>query len=181
MKDKILDWERQINVITQDFKDSFGQLSASDLNWKPNTQTWSVAQNIDHLIVINKTYYPVIEQLRNGTYKLPFVAKLGFLTNFFGNFILKSVAADRRKKIKTFPIWEPSQSRISGDILLTFDKHQQELIAFFKSCEDLLSQNTIISSPANRVIVYPLSKAFNIIVEHEKRHLNQAKETWALK
>lgn len=181
MKNQIENWQNELNAITQNFKTTFGNLSGEQLNWKPNAQTWSIAQNIDHLIVINETYYPVIEKIRKGNYSTPFLSKFGFITQFFGNFILKSVNADRNKKIKTFPIWEPAQSNIQADILQKFEKHQQDLIAFIKDCEDLIEKKTIISSPANKHIVYTLDKAFDIIIEHERRHFNQAKETLTLK
>jgi hypothetical protein len=42
--------------------------------------------------------------------------------------------------------------------------------------QDLVDKGTIISSPANKIIVYKLEIAFDIIVAHEKRHLEQARE-----
>jgi hypothetical protein len=39
-----------------------------------------------------------------------------------------------------------------------------------------LEKGTVISSPANKYIVYKLETAFDIIVAHEERHLEQAKE-----
>jgi hypothetical protein len=39
-----------------------------------------------------------------------------------------------------------------------------------------VDKGTIISSPANKIIVYKLEIAFDIIVAHEKRHLEQARE-----
>ncbi len=46
-------WDSQIDSATSAFKDNFERLTVEELNWKPNTKTWSVAQNIHHLIVIN--------------------------------------------------------------------------------------------------------------------------------
>jgi hypothetical protein len=43
----------------------------------------------------------------------------------------------------------------------------------------LVQAETVISSPANRFIVYKIGRAFDIIVAHEERHLNQAKEVKA--
>ena len=68
----------------------------------------------------------------------------------------------------------PSQSTINADILDRFLQHQEELADFIDSCADLVDQKQIISSPANRNIVYPLSRAFDIIVAHEQRHLEAA-------
>jgi len=173
-------WISTIDAVTSGFKEKFGNLTAEQLNWKPNEQTWSIAQNIDHLIVINETYYPVIKSIRKGTYKLPFMGKMGFMVNSLGKMILNSVQPDRKRKIKTFPIWEPSKSNISPDILNRFEKHQEELKSMIAGSKDLLEKGTVISSPANKNIVYKLEMAFNIIVTHEQRHLEQAKEILSL-
>jgi hypothetical protein len=98
---------------------------------------------------------------------------------FFGKVIPDSVQPDRRKKMKTFPIWQPSQSEIAADILQQFENHQEQLKNLIESSSDLLDQRAIISSPANKNIVYTLETAFDIIVTHERRHFEQAKEVLA--
>ena len=173
-------WTNQIDENTQNFVDTFGKLSFEQLNCKPNPETWSIAQNIDHLIVINKSYFPIIESIRKGTYKIPFYAKVEFLVSFFGKTVLKAVLPDRKKKIKTFPIWEPKKSEIPIGILDRFTEHQTALKQLIENSEDLIERGTIISSPANKSIVYKLETAFDIIVTHEKRHFEQSKETYAL-
>lgn len=170
------DWTSQLDKITEHFVADFGSLSAEQLNWKPNPQTWSIAQNIDHLIVVNQTYYPILTSLKAGTYKTPFIGKIGFMVSFLGKIVLNAVKPDRKKKIKTFPIWEPTVSEIKDDILRRFENHQIELKQRIEASEELLEKGTVISSPANRIIVYKLETAFDIIVTHEQRHLKQAKE-----
>lgn len=169
-------WIQQIDEITEQFQSNFGHLSADELNEKPHATVWSIAQNIHHLIVINSTYYPIIDQVKKGNYTLHWISKLGFMVRFFGNVVLNSVQPDRRKKMKTFPLWEPSASVIPGDILEQFKAAQEKLKETIRSCSELLAKGTLISSPANKVIVYKLETAFDIIVTHERRHLEQAKE-----
>lgn len=169
-------WNTIIDQTTTDFTDAFGSLNERQLNWKPNAQTWSIAQNIHHLIVINETYYPVLEALHEGSYTLPFMGKMGFMVSFFGKMILGSVQPDRKRKIKTFPIWEPAQSDLPPDLLARFAGHQEELKSRIAGAADLLGQGAVISSPANGAIVYKLETAFDIIVAHERRHLAQARE-----
>ncbi|MDN5211244.1 DinB family protein [Fulvivirgaceae bacterium BMA12] len=173
-------WISQIDQTTDAFQKHFGALSVEELNWKPNPETWSIAQNIDHLIVINSTYFPVISNLKSGNYKLPFMAKFGFMVSFFGKTILNASKPDRKKKMKTFPIWEPAKSYISPDILARFSKHQSELKQAIEASEDLIKIGSIISSPANKNIVYKLETAFDIIVVHEQRHLEQSKDVLSL-
>ncbi|MEO0876711.1 MAG: DinB family protein [Bacteroidota bacterium] len=173
-------WLKQIDQNTVDFQERFSHLSPTALNWKPTSDTWSIAQNLDHLIVINESYFPVFEQLKTGTYQIPWYGKIRFIANGMGKMILGAVGPDRRKKTKTFPIWEPASSTISDDILDRFVAHQQRLKEEFQACAKLLGQGQVISSPANASIVYPLETAFAIIVNHEQRHLAQAEEMLAL-
>jgi DinB superfamily len=169
-------WTTQIDQITTDFKNEFRALTITQLNWRPESKAWSIAQNIDHLIVINESYYPVIQSVRSGHYRLPFIARFPFLVSFIGKTILNSIQPDRKRKIKTFPIWEPSMSEIDDDIIQRFEKHQNEFKQLIQSSRDLLARGVVISSPANRHIVYTLETAFDIIVAHEQRHLEQARE-----
>ncbi|MEX1122522.1 MAG: DinB family protein, partial [Balneolales bacterium] len=117
-------WIDEIDNITGRYKQAFGNLSNEQLNWKPNEKTWSIAQIMDHIVVLNETYYPIFDALRQGRYKASFMSRFGFMVNLFGNLILKSVQPDSRKKVKTFPIWEPANSEIKGDILKRFEDHQ---------------------------------------------------------
>jgi hypothetical protein len=173
-------WLTTIDQVTQAVLADFGNLNAEQLNRKPDDATWSIAQNIDHLIVINTSYFPVIESLRMGTYRTPWLGKIGFLVSFFGNTVLKAVQPDRKRKMKTFPIWEPTQSDFKPEILIRFQNHQSRLKEFIQGSEDLLEKDVVISSPANKNIVYKLEKAFDIIVTHEQRHLAQAKEVYQM-
>lgn len=176
----ISEWKSEIKNITEDYKDAFGKLSAEELNWKPNSITWSIGHNIDHVIRINESYFPILKQLKDGNYHTSILGKFPFVTSLLGNFVLKAVAPDRRKKTKTFTIWEPSESHIDKDIISKFEKHQHELIHQMEQSEYLIKKRTVISSPANKNIVYTLEKAFEIIITHEKRHYNQASELLVL-
>jgi len=169
-------WTITLDNITKQTVTEFGTLTNEQINWKPNSITWSIAQNLDHLIVVNETYYPVLSSLKEGTYKTPFTAKIDFIVSFLGKMVLKAVQPDRQKKMKTFPIWEPTTSKMSKDILKKFEIHQNELKQKIEEAKELIEKGVVISSPANRNIVYKLETAFDIIVSHEQRHLEQAKE-----
>ncbi len=166
----------EIAQITRDFEAKFGNLTPDQINFKPSSDTWSIAQNIDHLIAVNRSYYPIITDLQTGEYKPPFHARFDFLVNMFGRMILKSVETTRKKKIKTFPVWEPTLSDFGPALLDDFKRHQNQLSNLISESTDLLNANKVISSPANKNLVYSLETAFNIIITHEKRHFAQAKE-----
>ncbi|QYA24105.1 DinB family protein [Gramella sp. MT6] len=173
-------WSGQIDKVTEDFLNSFTNLTEEELNWKPADEVWSIAENIDHLIKVNESYFPILAKLKKGDYRLPFIARFGFVVTFFGNMILKSVQPDRKKKMKTFSLWQPGTSHFSRDILHKFEDHQKQLKAEFLKVEDKIRENAVISSPINKNLVYKLETAFDIIVSHEKRHYLQANEVYEL-
>lgn len=176
MKDKINNWLQRIDQQTDRVNTFFGKLTDEQLYRKPGEKIWSVAENLQHLIVINNSYFPAIETIRSGKQKLGFLSKFGFIRNFFGKMILAGVHPERKKKMKTFPVWEPVQFNTNDNLIESFVTHQESLKKLIKESEDLLMQNAIIASPANKNIVYSLADAFEIIVTHEERHVNQAAE-----
>ncbi len=169
-------WTATLDDITKQTLTEFGNLTSEQLNWKPNSNSWSIAQNLDHLIVVNETYYPVLASLKAGKYKTPFIAKIGLLVSFLSKTVLRAVQPDRQKKMKTFPIWEPNTSNVIGGILKRFQIHQNELKQKIEEAKGFVEKGVVISSPANRNIVYKLETAFDIIISHEQRHFEQAKE-----
>ena len=118
----------------------------------------------------------MLDQVVLGEYKVPLHGRLPFFRRIFGRFVLKGVQPDRRKKMKTFPIWEPAQSDLPEDMVQRFLHHQAKLKSRIEDAMPLLETNVTIHSPASRMIVYTVADAFEIIVTHEERHLEQVKE-----
>jgi hypothetical protein len=175
---EIMNWINEIDEVTHAVKAEFGNLLPEQLNKKPSAETWSIAQNIDHLIVINESYYPIFKQLHEGTFQLPFMGNLEFYVKWMGNLILNAMEPNRNKKMKTQSIWEPSTSAIDANIVQKFVAHQEQLKKHIQSCSEFIDGGVVIYSPASKAIVYTLEQAFNIIVAHEKRHLNQTREVF---
>ena len=165
-----------IDAVTQEFQTLCNDLSIDQLNAKPDAKTWSIAQVLDHIIAVNSTYFPIIDDLEKGNYQPPFHARFGFIVSYLGRFILHSVLPENRKKIKTFPVWEPSKSDLPADILHRFIGHQEKLKKVMLNAEKWIQKVVVIHSPANKVIVYKLDTAFEIITAHEQRHVQQARE-----
>jgi hypothetical protein len=181
MNIKVVQWKNDLDEITHAFTARFSTLSEADLNWKPNATLWSIAQIIDHLCVINSTYFPVFELVRQGKHPLPWHAHWPWLVRNMGAFILKSVKPETQQKIKTLPLWQPAQSNMSAAVFTNFQQHQAELKKQMEACTDLIDQGVVLSSPGNRSIVYTLETAFEIMVTHEKRHLLQAQQLLTLR
>lgn len=167
------DWEARISGISAEFQAAFGSLSQEQLEAKPSAEVWSIAENLQHLIRLNETYFPLFEQLKNHELKTPWLGRK--LSGFFGTLIKKSVEPSREKKIKTFAIWQPQAQEREGSSLAAFMSHQERLALELESLGPLIDENPVLHSPANRNICYTLQQAVDIMLTHEERHLNQAK------
>lgn len=169
-------WSERIAEVSAAVERDFGHLDPRRLNARPSPGTWSIAQNLDHLIRLNESYWPVIDEVRRGEHHLPFTARIPFLVPAVGRMLLKGVQPDRNRKMRTLALWEPMDGEIPDGIVARFLAHQEELRALVTSSDDLVARNVVISSPGNRHIVYTLDAAFDVIVAHEERHPAQARE-----
>jgi hypothetical protein len=158
---------------SKSFLRTFAELSTDQLNWKPDTRSWSIAQIIEHLILANESYYPAFEKIKAGRNTVPWVGKISFIPKAIGNMIAQSLKPETKRKTKTFKVWGPQSSFIS-DVLTRFERHHLTLIQELRLLEPYLKKGVIISSPANEYIVYTLDKAIEIMIVHEQRHFHQA-------
>lgn len=175
MNEELIQLIASLQTVTEDTQDSFGQLSAEQLNWTPHSDQWSIAQCLDHLIVINSGYFSIFNKIVNGEYRPRFRERLPLLPRLFGPLILKVVQPQSQRKFKTSAEFEPTKSDIDADIIEKFSRHQQQMINLMKQTTNLNLQGIIITSPVGSVVTYSLLDAFKIVTAHEQRHLAQAK------
>jgi hypothetical protein len=162
------------NAITDETLSGFGDLTAPQLNWKPNADQWSVAQCFDHLVTANEAFFPVFQKVLSGEKRNTFWESLPWLPAFWGKMLIKAVAPETTRKLKAPKIFQPSTSRVDGAIIRRFIDQQNQVIRYMKATEDLDLEKITISSPVTNLITYSLMDAYRIIVNHEKRHLLQA-------
>lgn len=157
------------------FDQHFRQLSNDQIQKKLNPGVWSIAENIEHIIKVNSSYLPVFTAIAQDTYVRPLMSRLPIVTKKFGTMILKAVSRNREKKMKTFPLWEPSQSNFQEPLSHLLENHQT-IGTLALQINPHIQRGVVIASPASKMIVYSVDDALTIIIEHELRHLEQAKE-----
>ena len=175
MADLILYIVEEFGKVTVEGKSLFGNLSSAQLNWKPSQEKWSIAQCLDHLIVSNSTYYPQLNEVISRAHKNSFYQNLKFVSQFFGNYLIKETGPVVAKPMKSPPAFVPSQSEITASIVSDFEKHQNEFSQLVQQLSKVDLNSTVISSPALGIITYNLTDLLTILMGHEQRHLNQAK------
>jgi hypothetical protein len=164
-----------LESISEDARSSFGHLTGAQLNWKPDAKSWSVAQCLDHLIVINTLYFPLFEKLKAGPVETTFWEKHSPLSGFFGRYLIKAMGPENPKKVKTSKLAYPSASEIDVTIVEKFREHNRELGSRIANIPPTVDAAKIITSPLSGVVTYSLDDCLTILVVHEHRHLLQAK------
>ena len=162
------------NRIADEAKSAFGNLTPSQLNWKPSPERWSVAQCFDHLITANSGYFPIIEEVLAGK-KRTLWQSMPVLPGLTARLFIKSLDPSSTRKIKAPKRFEPAQSDISGSVINDFADQQGKIVERMKATEHLDLERIVVTSPVAAVITYSLMDAYRIIMVHEQRHFQQAK------
>lgn len=165
-----------LRQVADDAKATFGSLSSGQLNWKPAPKSWSIAQCFDHLITTHSLYFPLFDKLADGTPSPTFWEKYSPLSGFFGRFLIRSLRPENAKPMKTTSKALPSSSKIGGDIIGRYCRHQEQLIAAIEKIPaDVDPRKTMVTSPLMGLVTYSLDDCYEIIAVHGPRHFNQAK------
>ncbi len=163
----------ELEKISTDSEQTFGKLSAEQINWKLDSKSWSIGQCFEHLIKTNTLFFPVFVSIKSGTKVNSFWENYSPFTSFIGNLLIKRVKNDNVKvKAPSKKLIPPS--KISADIIKHFTEHQIEVIGYIRSLENVDLQNTVATSPVMSLMTYKISDGLTVIVEHEKRHFRQA-------
>lgn len=168
----------QIENVTADIQESFGALSSEQLNWKPAPESWSVGQCLDHLIKSNEEFYPELDKLAAGTRKNTFWQSVSPLSGIAGAFLVSTLKREGNK-VKTNQKMTPP-SGIPADIVERFSEHQSQFIEKIRAADDVDWHKTVLTSPFVKIMTYRMDVGLVALIEHEKRHVRQAKRVMAM-
>ena len=164
----------EARTIAFDAGSEFGALSAEQLNWKPTPDRWSVAQCLDHLIVIDSGYFAIFDRIAQGGYRPPAWRRLLF-PKAFGSMVLKAVQPEAPRRFKTASAAAPSTGTIGADIVARFEQHQRTIAEHLERLEARGAAPLVIGSPVLPLASYSVLDAARIMVAHARRHMLQAR------
>jgi hypothetical protein len=149
-------------------------LSETQLNWKPDKDSWSIGQCLDHLIVTDSKYIPAFQQIADRTYHMRSWEKWSPFSGLFGKMLVRNVGEIPRRKMKAPRVIRPTDSKVGRDIMERFHAHLDKLLDLLSSCRDTDIDKIKITSPVSAFFTYSMRHAIQLIMQHEHRHLNQA-------
>jgi len=165
----------EAEAIAQDVPVALGQLNAEQLNWKPNAESWSVGQCLEHLMAADYAMFGAFDEVLSGQKRATRWERMPLLPSLFGRLMVKAVSPQATQKLKAPPKIQPTTSTIDAQIVSRFGKHQRELISRLQGLENFFVEKIVMTSPLMKLITYSVLDACRLIVAHERRHLAQAK------
>jgi hypothetical protein len=169
----------QGRLVAEEAQRAFGRLSAEPLNWKPREGEWSVAQCFEHLIVSNRPYLTIIEEIRQGRRRPRAWERVPVLPRVFGRLLIRTLHPETGRKVKARPAFHPSRSQIAVGIVAAFLDQQGRLLHLMETTRGLDLERIVITSPVVSLVTYSLLDAYRIVVVHEQNHLAQAQRVMA--
>jgi hypothetical protein len=164
----------ETDAIVRDTQAQFGQLNATQLNWKPAAESWSVAQCLDHLMTANRQMFPVMTATASGAHKANLWEGMPIIPGLMGKLMVKSVSPKAKQKLKAPTKIKPSASALDAQIVARFVDHQREVAEQLKRLTAVEADRIVMTSPLLSIVTYSLLDAARLIVAHERRHLAQA-------
>jgi hypothetical protein len=179
--------EERLELALNDFKQANTDITRlledhnKDLLWKPEPKKWSAAQSIEHILVTNEQYFPILEK-RLNTEGDRSNNKQPYKPTFWGKMIYKAVdpALMKTKKSRTAKIFNPQPTVEIPTLIRRFEKDQKKLKGIIEKAFEVDTTQKI-PSPLTGFVRFSLVDAMAIITKHEIRHYLQAKNVLALK
>lgn len=165
----ITDLQEKIQVGIIEVETSFLSERNQLLNWKPNSEKWSILECVEHLNRYNRYYnhhleYALQKQSNPSTYK----------PGWLGDFFVKSVSPENKKPMKTRPHLNPTGSQLDKGTLTEFLDHQQHLLQLLSVAKKNNLNRRSIKVEVMPFIRMKIGDTFRFMVAHQQRHLEQA-------
>lgn len=155
-------------------KQELSALNSYQLNWKPDPESWSVGQCLDHLIIGDCLFFSQLNKITEGLYKKTNWQQWNPFSGLMGKILVSQVQEEPKRKMKNPKILNPSQSNIEPEIFERFFKHMDSLLEYISLSAQLDLDKIIVTSPVSDFITYSLRNTYLLLIQHEHRHINQA-------
>lgn len=163
----------ELEKIPDIVQEEFGYLSENQLNWKPNAQSWSISECLNHLIISDSLYDETFQKIFTKYPKNSPDRDVQF--SWLGKWLINSINPSNSKKIpapKKFQV--PNASHWNKEeILNLYFNRVHKLSNYFSEFQGLDLNKIYLSSPALWILRYNLSSCIQLMIYHHQRHIIQ--------
>lgn len=176
MVQQLEDYQQQFERIKEDTKELISGLNSYGFHWHPSPRTWSIAENLDHLVVLGTLLLPRIDEAVRNARDQDLRSEGPFRLGVRGALFVRSMEPPVRWKIRTQAAYVPPAARKTEDVQREFFELQDRFIERVRSTAGLDLSKMMIRSPAHHWLQFNAAVWFASTAAHERRHLWQARK-----
>ncbi|OCB73079.1 DinB family protein [Flavobacterium crassostreae] len=153
------------------FVELLKQKKDAELNWKENSENWSILECLQHLNLYGHFYIPEIEKtIKNSNHKSETKFRSGLLGNYFAESMLPK---QKLNKMKTFKDKNPLNSLLDRKVIDEFINQQIKLIDLLNKSKTVSLNNNKVKISLTKWIKLKLGDIFRVVINHNFRHIKQ--------
>jgi hypothetical protein len=164
----------ELDGLADRVRERFSGMTREQLMWQPEPDGWGVGQCLVHLARLNELYRERLAAvLRKGRHQGR-RSRGPLRGTWLGRWFTSAVGPQATRRVRTPPIFRPRREVVADMPVDTFLEEQERLRALVEEARGLDLDRIGVTSPASPLLRLRVSDAFRVLVEHEKRHMNQA-------
>lgn len=175
-------YRQQFDGARSEFAQLVDGINDDQFNWRPEPDRWSMAECIDHLVMIgtlmNRNIDAGIEKAEAKGWRSDGPFKYGALGNWFVRATGASEDA-RKRKFKAPKAYTPTSNHSISRLNEAFNGLQDAYIERVRRANGLDLARVKIPSPVTSLIRLSLGQWFALLAGHQERHLIQARDVRA--
>jgi len=175
----LVDVRAELDAIAADASAAFGRLDARQINWKADASSWSVAQCLEHLLTANRQMVEMADQALDATRGRTLWQRLPIWPGLLGRMLVRTQSPNATRRFKAPGKAQPAASALDTGIVARFVDRQRELIAKLDASATRDLAGVVMASPFLGIVTYSVLDGWRLIVAHERRHVQQAKQVMA--
>ncbi|WP_139925844.1 DinB family protein [Hymenobacter sp. DG01] len=153
----------------------FRPLTDDQLNRGPGPGKWSVGQCLEHLNIVGGLYLPVMNRKIKAARERGSSPAETVVHGFFGKKMTEAMRVPASEKaMKTPQQYAPSGSRLPRTVVEVFSRQLDELDNLITQARTINANAVRIPNPIVPLLLPRLTDALELLVEHIKRHIQQA-------
>ena len=166
----------EVDAVSKQAQTLTAGLDPAALIKRPASGGWSVAENLQHLVLTAEAMLPLAEsaiaELERGQKKANGPSGLGLM----GWLLVKAIEPPSRMKSKTTKPFEPVVIPDPTALLGELQKSNAKLRGLIGRASGLATSSVKLVSPFDARVKYNVYAALRIVLVHARRHLWQAAE-----
>ena len=176
LEPELRSYHDEVRNITHSAEELVRNLTEAQLLWKPESDVWSIAQGLDHLVATGRTELPSVRHAITDGRARKLLGRGPFHYGPLEWLLIKAMGAPARVKFSSPEMYLPGDDKAPADVIREFVLVQQELLDCIREANGLHLARTKVPILDYKYIRLSLGQEFKLFVVHEQRHLWQAQK-----